>query len=82
MRGGFRDFAILEERARIYVIDSYLDAQTKGALAEAALAGRARALGALGRALEEAAAWRRLLQQIPNTVHRSRAEQRLAQLEQ
>lgn len=26
MRGGFRDFAILEERARIYVIDGYLDA--------------------------------------------------------
>lgn len=60
--------------------DDYLADRPKGTLAEAALAGRARALGALGRSDRERAAWTELLAAFPDTMHRSRAQRRLSEL--
>ncbi|EDM80984.1 hypothetical protein PPSIR1_25431 [Plesiocystis pacifica SIR-1] len=61
--------------------DDYLADRPEGTLAEAALAGRARALGALGRSEQERAAWTKLLVAFPDTMHRSRAQRRLSELQ-
>jgi tetratricopeptide (TPR) repeat protein len=62
------------------LFDSYLKSSPEGTLAEEALAGRARALGQLGRDSEEAKAWRTLLERHPDTLHRALARERLASL--
>lgn len=59
--------------------DEYL-ADGGGAVREEALVGRATALGRLGRASEEAAAWSALLDRYPGSVHAERARLRLAAL--
>jgi tetratricopeptide (TPR) repeat protein len=58
--------------------DAYLAQSPAGTLAEEALAGRALSYQRLGRTADERSAWSELLQRFPNTVHRERAEQRLA----
>jgi TolA-binding protein len=60
--------------------DAYLRGGA-GALREDAMAGRAVALGQLGRAQDEAAAWNALLAAYPQSVHAARARARLAALE-
>lgn len=55
--------------------DSYLD--RSGPLGEEAMIGRARALGRLGRAREEAAAWRALLREFPGSAHADEARARI-----
>jgi hypothetical protein len=60
--------------------DAYLDALPDGTLGEEARLGRAVALGRLGRASAEAAAWRALLEHHPRTVHAKRAHDRLETL--
>ncbi|MEM9189333.1 MAG: tetratricopeptide repeat protein [Myxococcota bacterium] len=64
-------------RGALRQFDAYLAARPGGALAEEALVGRARALSRLGRRSEERETWRQLLERYPNSLHRSRAEQRL-----
>lgn len=59
--------------------DAYL--LVGGALAEEAMAGRARALGRLGRAAEERAAWTTLLSARPRSIHAERARARLQELD-
>ncbi len=61
--------------------EAYLSASHAGPLGEEARAGRALALGALGRHADERAAWRELLVRHPMSAHRARAEQRLGELE-
>jgi hypothetical protein len=60
--------------------DEYLRAQPRGVLAEEARAGRAEALGRLGRRREEGAAWRDLLASHPRSIYAARARERLAAL--
>jgi TolA-binding protein len=56
--------------------DAYLKGGD-GALREEAMAGRARALGRLGRDGEERVAWASLLQSYPQSIHAERARARL-----
>jgi len=56
--------------------DAYL-ASGHTTLAEEALFGRASALGQLGRAAQERAAWRQLLDRYPSSVYAERAKARL-----
>jgi len=58
--------------------DRYI--QIGGPVLEEALAGRARALGALGDVHAEARAWQLLLERFPNSVHAARARARLVEL--
>ncbi|MEM9876812.1 MAG: tetratricopeptide repeat protein, partial [Myxococcota bacterium] len=58
--------------------DAYLDDDPKGALAEEALAGRARSLSRLGRDREARAAWRQLLRDHPGSFHAAEARRALA----
>jgi TolA-binding protein len=58
----------------------YQREQPDGTLAEEAVLGEAEALKALGRRADEAAAWSRLVERFPTTVHRARAEARLAEI--
>ncbi|MGB8293817.1 MAG: tetratricopeptide repeat protein [Polyangia bacterium] len=51
-----------------------------GEAPEAALAGRATALGQMGRSSLERAAWQRVLDSYPGTVYASQAKERLAQM--
>jgi TolA-binding protein len=51
-----------------------------GVLSEEASAGRALALGRLGRSGEERQAWQQLLDRYPQSVHAERARQRLQEL--
>lgn len=57
--------------------DAYLAASGRGNLAEEALYGRARALRRLGEHAEERAAWSKLLERFPNTVHADEARRNL-----
>lgn len=59
--------------------DTYLD-QRDGVVSQEALVGRAEALRKLGRAAEERAVWEELLRRHPNSVHATRARQRLGEL--
>lgn len=58
----------------------YQREQPDGTLAEEAVLGEAEALKLLGRRADEAAAWSRLLERFPTSVHRGRAEARLAEI--
>jgi len=51
-----------------------------GTMSEEALAGRARALGQLGQAKAELKAWQVFSERYPQSVHSSRANQRISQL--
>ena len=51
-----------------------------GDVAEEALVGRATALGQMGRAAAEAAAWRQVLESHPGSIYAARAKARLAAL--
>ena len=62
------------------LFDSYLAAARGGTMTEEALVGRAVALGRLGRADEERAAWHALLAEFPGTTHAERARRRLEEL--
>ncbi len=57
--------------------DAYLADRPRGVLAEEALAGRARALEALGRHPKAREAWRRLLERFPDSAHAATARARL-----
>jgi TolA-binding protein len=59
-------------------LDAYL--ATGGTLAPEALYGKARALDALGRRDDGAAAWRELARRYPDSVYADQAEQRLGAL--
>jgi hypothetical protein len=61
--------------------DRYL-ATGGGTLAQEAMAGRALALGKLGRRSDELAAWHRLLEVAPGSAYAPRARERLAEPEQ
>jgi TolA-binding protein len=58
----------------------YQREEPNGTLAEEAVLGEAEALKLLGRRAEEAAALARLVERFPTTVHRGRAEARLAEI--
>jgi hypothetical protein len=64
--------------AALAEFDRYLE--RGGPAAEESLVGRANALGQLGRAPNEAAAWRLLLARFPRSVHAANAQRRLALL--
>jgi hypothetical protein len=53
----------------------------RGEASEEALAGRANALGRMGRGAAESETWRTLLDEYPNTVYAPRAKRRLAELD-
>lgn len=67
-------------RAALEGFDRYLAAAPGGALREEAIAGRARALDALGERTQAAAAWRQLLDDYPLSVQAPRARRRLEAL--
>jgi tetratricopeptide (TPR) repeat protein len=56
---------------------AYLKAKPKGNLAEEALYGKARALDALGRKMDGAQAWTKLLDRFPDSLHAPAAKRRL-----
>ncbi|MBN1770551.1 MAG: hypothetical protein JXB32_04760 [Deltaproteobacteria bacterium] len=62
------------------LFEAYLAAAPDGTLAEEALVGRAVALGRLGRAARERAAWEELLVCFPESAHAERARARLEEL--
>jgi TolA-binding protein len=55
----------------------YLRAEPRGALAQEAMEGKARALQRLGRVTEERAAWRQLLSRYPRSIYARTARERL-----
>jgi len=69
-----------DSRGALVQFNSYLASPGGGALREEAMVGRALALGRLGRAEEERAAWQALLGAWPKSMHRTRAQARLAEL--
>ncbi|MBK7857117.1 MAG: hypothetical protein IPJ65_00580 [Archangiaceae bacterium] len=66
-------------RGALAQLDAYLELGDP-TLREEAMSARARALALLGRTGEEAAAWRALLEQYPDSVHAERAAARLREL--
>jgi len=69
-----------DSRGALVQFNSYLASPGGGALREEAMVGRALALGRMGRAAEERAAWQALLDAWPKSTHRKRAQARLAEL--
>jgi TolA-binding protein len=69
-----------DSRGALVQFNSYLASPGGGALREEAMVGRALALGRMGRAAEERAAWQALLDAWPKSTHRRRAQARLAEL--
>jgi hypothetical protein len=67
-------------RAALEGFDRYLAAAPDGALREEAIAGRARALDALGERAQAAAVWRQLLDDYPLSVQAPLARRRLEAL--
>jgi len=59
--------------------DAYLERAPRGPLTQEALQGRAQALSRLDRRQEEAATWRRLLQEFPNSVYARSAREHLGE---
>lgn len=59
--------------------DAYLARGAAGSLTQEALQGRAQALSSLGRKQEEAATWRKLLQDFPDSVYAQSAREHLTQ---
>lgn len=70
-----------DSRGALVQFNSYLASPGGGALREEAMVGRALSLGRLGRAGEERAAWQALLGAWPKSMHRARAQARLAELD-
>lgn len=66
-----------DAKAALKNFDAYLDARPDGNLAEEALHGRAQALRRLGRGADERATWTELLRRFPDSVHATKAQQRL-----
>jgi TolA-binding protein len=69
-----------DSRGALVQFNSYLASPGGGVLREEAMVGRALALGRMGRAAEERAAWQALLDGFPKSTQRKRAEARLAEL--
>jgi TolA-binding protein len=69
-----------DSRGALVQFNSYLASPGHGALREEAMVGRALSLGRMGRAAEERAAWRDLLDAWPQSTYRKRAQARLAEL--
>lgn len=69
-----------DSRGALVQFNSYLASPAGTALREEAMVGRALALGRLGRAAEERAAWQALLDSWPKSTHRKRAQARLSEL--
>jgi hypothetical protein len=69
-----------DSRGALVQFNSYLASPGGGGLREEAMVGRALSLGRLGRAAEERAAWKALLDAWPKSTHRKRAEARLVEL--
>lgn len=67
-------------KAALAQFKKYLSAAPRGSLAEEAAAGRAMALGRLGRAKAERDAWTQLLDEHPGSVHSARAKKRISEL--
>ncbi len=70
-----------DSRGALVQFNSYLASPGSGALREEAMVGRALALGRLGRATEERAAWTALLDTWPKSTQAKRAQARLAELD-
>lgn len=70
-----------DSRGALVQFNSYLASPGSGALREEAMVGRALALGRLGRAAEERAAWTALREAWPKSAHAKHAQARLAELE-
>jgi outer membrane protein assembly factor BamD (BamD/ComL family) len=77
LRGQMLLDALDEPAAALRAFELYLRDEPTGALAEEALVGRAQALRRLGRAADEAEAWRELLALHPRSVHAEVARERL-----
>ena len=70
-----------EEEASLGHYELYLEKSPDGPLAEEALYGKTRALGALGRSGEEAKALEKFLHLYPSSVHAPRAAERLESID-
>jgi hypothetical protein len=69
-----------DSRGALVQFNSYLASPGGGVLREEAMVGRALALGRMGRAAEERAAWQALVDTFPKSTQRKRAQARLAEL--
>jgi TolA-binding protein len=69
-----------DSRGALVQFNSYLASPGGGALREEAMVGRALALGRMGHAAEERAAWQALLDTFPKSTQRKRAQARLVEL--
>lgn len=70
-----------QDKGALTAFDRYLTRAPTGTLAEEALVGKATALARLGRARDEAAVWRALIERFPDSATRGRAQARLAAID-